>query len=475
MHTYILSNFSKKLIELLPTDDYDIPPDQPVRQQSIDARDEQQFPSLLSTNASNANLSFQPLDIRNKFGNAGLARTKENFPALGGGGAGSASTSNSGSRNSKAAPSVSNILKKTPNPSSSSLMIHVSNRPKGEKVPSKHEFPSLPTSSKQAQPAYMNNIAAKHRILVDDYVSAASGAFQKINIVQKEEVKPEPKTTAPSLTKQDFPTLAKVSKSSPDLPTVKTPNGKKTTNTSSWANTTQLRKSLSKTNAKYGLDNNNKKDVVNKMNGNAKPKENKKEQSKNHPTPPGFDGPKPPPGFSSVSLNSIAKTANNLTFTSSMGDKFRIVPSFQFTPPENCGKRNQVRFNVLVVALLYNSLSSLSQDLVKIFKSAMPTAEAMEEFRNNTQRFRNGAFNAGAYYEHCEFVLEDKFHVVFPELLALLPDIGKQQVCLFIYYELESHLEIFRLFSGIIPSIFSTFETPAKERNHKQVEGLFSL
>lgn len=60
----------------------------------------------------------------------------------------------------------------------------------------------------------------------------------------------------------------------------------------------------------------------------------------------------------------------------------------------------------------------------------MPTAEAMEEFRHNTQRFRNGSFNAGAYYEHCEFVLEDKFHVVFPELLALLPDIGKQQVCL---------------------------------------------
>lgn len=58
----------------------------------------------------------------------------------------------------------------------------------------------------------------------------------------------------------------------------------------------------------------------------------------------------------------------------------------------------------------------------------MPKAEAMEDFRNNTQRFRNGTFNAGAYYEHCESVLKDKFHVVFPELLALLPDIGKQQV-----------------------------------------------
>ncbi|KAL5287744.1 ZNF598.2 family protein [Megaselia abdita] len=302
-------------------------------------------------------------------------------------------------------------------------MIHVSNRPKGEKVPNKKDFPSLPSSSKQAQPAYLNNIAAKHRNLVDDYVSAASGAFQKINLVQKEEVKTEPKVTAPSLTKQDFPTLAKVAKSSPDFPAVKTPNGKnKTTNTSSWANTTQLRKSLSKTNAKYGLDNNNKKDVVNKMNGNAKPKETKKEKPRvNGPTPPGFDGPKPPPGFSSVSLNSIAKTANNLTFTSSLGDKFRIIPSYQFTPPENCGKRNQ--------------------DLVKIFKSSMPTVEAMEEFRNNTQRFRNGAYPAGAYYEHCEFVLEDKFHVVFPELLALLPDIGKQQELYLVYSQRLKHLQ----------------------------------
>lgn len=288
-------------------------------------------------------MSFQPLDIRNKFGNAGLARTKENFPALGGGGSG-AGPSNNGSKNSSKSQSVSNILKKTPNPTNSGLVIHVSNRPKNEKVPNKKDFPSLPSSSKQQAPAYLNNIAAKHRNLVDDYVSAASGAFQKINLVQKEEVKPESKVTAPSLTKQDFPSLAKVSKSNSDFPVPKTPNGKKTTNTSSWANTTQLRKSLSKTNAKYGLDNNNKKDVASKMNGNTKQKDDKKDKKgkNSNATPPGFDGPKPPPGFSSVSLNSIAKTANNMTFTSSMGDKFRIVPSFQFTPPENCGKRNQV-------------------------------------------------------------------------------------------------------------------------------------
>lgn len=297
-------------------------------------------------------MTFQPLDIRNKFGSGGLARTKENFPALGGGGALVGGIPNSGSKNPKATPSVSNVLKKTSNPNSN-LKIHASNRPKNEKVLSKNEFPSLPSSSKQAQPAYMNNVAAKHRNLVDDYVSAASGAFQKINLVQKEEVKPEPKVNAPCLTKKDFPTLAKVAKSNPDLPSVKpTINGKKTTNTSSWANTTQLRKSLSKTNAKYGLDN-SKKEIANKMNGNLKPKETKKDLPKtNGSAPPGFDGPKPPPGFSSLSLNSIAKTANNLAFTNSLGDKYRIIPSFKFTPPENCGKRNQVRilgfFNYLI-------------------------------------------------------------------------------------------------------------------------------
>ena len=55
-------------------------------------------------------------------------------------------------------------------------------------------------------------------------------------------------------------------------------------------------------------------------------------------------------------------------------------------------------------------------------------APAVDEFRNVSKLFRSGLCNARAYYEHCEAVLGDRFESIFPELLALLPDINKQQV-----------------------------------------------
>lgn len=52
----------------------------------------------------------------------------------------------------------------------------------------------------------------------------------------------------------------------------------------------------------------------------------------------------------------------------------------------------------------------------------------MGEFKTISQMFRENAYNAVPYYEHCKLALGDRFADVFPELLALLPDIGKQQV-----------------------------------------------
>lgn len=49
-----------------------------------------------------------------------------------------------------------------------------------------------------------------------------------------------------------------------------------------------------------------------------------------------------PPGFKSVTLNSVAKSPNNLTFTTSLGEIFSIVPNHQYIPPPNSTKRNQV-------------------------------------------------------------------------------------------------------------------------------------
>lgn len=51
-----------------------------------------------------------------------------------------------------------------------------------------------------------------------------------------------------------------------------------------------------------------------------------------------------------------------------------------------------------------------------------------DEFSNISKLFREDKCNARAYYEHCEAVLGERFESIFPELLALLPDINKQQV-----------------------------------------------
>lgn len=66
-------------------------------------------------------------------------------------------------------------------------------------------------------------------------------------------------------------------------------------------------------------------------------------------------------------------------------------------------------------------------------------APAVDEFRNISKLFRSGLCNARAYYEHCEIVLGERFENIFPELLALLPDITKQQVSNFpIFYSFVS-------------------------------------
>lgn len=65
---------------------------------------------------------------------------------------------------------------------------------------------------------------------------------------------------------------------------------------------------------------------------------------------------------------------------------------------------------------------------MNIFRQTLTTPEAMNEFKLISQMFREDAYSAVPYYEHCKVALADRFSEIFPELLALLPDIGKQQV-----------------------------------------------
>lgn len=56
--------------------------------------------------------------------------------------------------------------------------------------------------------------------------------------------------------------------------------------------------------------------------------------------------PAPPPGFSNVTLNSVARNINNLTFTSSSGESYNILPgAYSYVAPSNASKRNQVIWN----------------------------------------------------------------------------------------------------------------------------------
>lgn len=237
----------------------------------IDARNEQEFPSLGGAGASSG-VTLVPgatMSIRAKaFGPAGLARTKENFPALGNSGNSKSDTGPSLQNNSKLGKPVSAILKNQNMAHKPNVhVIHVSNRPNmsTKQPPNQKDFPALPGSSRsqnnvnhtlpQSSSALglnqiankqrtqaseqsksqvkfsqkenkhakrmeedfipsnsainLNAVSAKHRSLVDDYVSVVQ-PNSKIALVQKEEAKQTKKDNVDApvrLDTRDFPAL----------------------------------------------------------------------------------------------------------------------------------------------------------------------------------------------------------------------------------------------------------------------------
>lgn len=82
--------------------------------------------------------------------------------------------------------------------------------------------------------------------------------------------------------------------------------------------------------------------------------------------------------------------------------------NFSYRAPTNAAKRNL----------------ALSEHFQKINQNN----ETLQEFKNVSQLYRQGGYYAKSYYETCQHILGSHFDVVFPELLALLPSIDKQQV-----------------------------------------------
>lgn len=81
------------------------------------------------------------------------------------------------------------------------------------------------------------------------------------------------------------------------------------------------------------------------------------------------------------------------------------------------------------------------------FQNTLTTANVIEEFRKISQMFRDGSYGTQPYYEHCQVALGDQFNEIFPELLALLPDISKQQV-LFFYFKIKLNLVLIFYFKS---------------------------
>ncbi|KAJ8730213.1 hypothetical protein PYW07_017251 [Mythimna separata] len=107
-----------------------------------------------------------------------------------------------------------------------------------------------------------------------------------------------------------------------------------------------------------------------------------------------------PPGFKP------RPACDGMTFTNSAGQTFS-APLHTYMPPPNFEHRNRA--------------------LVKKFAVALGGPEAVEQFKTASRAFRDSSISAEQFHQHCRTALGAQFEAVFPELVALLPDIAKQQ------------------------------------------------
>lgn len=107
-----------------------------------------------------------------------------------------------------------------------------------------------------------------------------------------------------------------------------------------------------------------------------------------------------PPGFKP------RPACDGMTFTNSAGQTFP-APVHTYIPPPDFEARNRA--------------------LVKQFVTALGGAEALEDFKVASRAFRDSTITAEEFRAHCAVAMGPKLDEVLPELVALLPDIAKQQ------------------------------------------------
>ncbi|RVE44467.1 hypothetical protein evm_010871 [Chilo suppressalis] len=107
-----------------------------------------------------------------------------------------------------------------------------------------------------------------------------------------------------------------------------------------------------------------------------------------------------PPGFKA------RPACDGMTFTNSSGQTFP-APVHTYIPPPDFEQRNR--------------------DLVKKFNVALGGAAAVEDFKVASRAYRDSIISAEEFYQHCRNAVGSQFDNLFPEMVALLPDIAKQQ------------------------------------------------
>ncbi|CAB3223959.1 unnamed protein product [Arctia plantaginis] len=107
-----------------------------------------------------------------------------------------------------------------------------------------------------------------------------------------------------------------------------------------------------------------------------------------------------PPGFKP------RPACDGMTFTNSAGQTFP-APLHSYIPPPDFEHRNRA--------------------LVKKFTVTLGAGSAVEDFKVASRAFRDSSIGAEEFHAHCRSALGAQFDAVFPELVALLPDIAKQQ------------------------------------------------
>ena len=455
--------------------EFDRIPEQTIVQQPpirIDSKNEEQFPSLAGPSGG-ASVQLANTVRHITYGTAGLARTKENFPALGGGvpvveKPKTQNQSNGGKKGYKM-PSASSLLK------GSSSSKQQSNRSSASASsvlkPNSSDFPALSGSSggfglfpprppaapaaavrKTLAPSAASRIASKN--VVSDYPALLLSTSKKNK--KKEELLEDfieptrnmnlnsnsPKhrnhvdyvsmaaqvSKVQTVKQKDFqalssPIQASVPKlsSADNFPTL---GGGSSSGSSApqWLTGGGPRQQDSVKKGKkvheMPVDRNNSKPT---NNGNVKNQEDQKKISN------GTEKQKSKTNNNNNKENVLVeKSFPTLSAEATPPPGFVKTPAPKKPPPgfSNISNDDDDSFNFLPPP----NMSKRNQALVGEFQKALMSPESMHEFRIKSQMFRDGDYHAKGYYDTCKIVLGEAFTSIFPELLTLLPDIEKQQV-----------------------------------------------